>query len=327
MHTKRILTLCMVLLIPSIIQAQDNKLNLVLENQEHISVKSLISKFSSYVGDTPLTFLETEQIIHKTLPGNRLSLLIKLRGYTDFDWVNGRTHKQEHDKMPSVGGFAFFNKRDDAWQLQQIEMTGEYLETLEFHNLMNDGKEVLVARSGMGNHAHFMKVYQLDGMKFKEILNIEGYGIGPEIIKDNGKEIIVDFKNSLLGTCESCQVYHEQVYRWDGKEFKAEKDELGKAEDEYSKSYEDEGNKLKHCEKSLQLYQEYLKTNPNSFAAVANCAYLYNELGQKDKVKPFNQLLEKLVDMPNTECPHCTLETLTWDKRNRQRVLDQIAGN
>ena len=135
MHTKRILTLCMVLLIPSIIQAQDNKLNLVLENQEHISVKSLISKFSSYVGDTPLTFLETEQIIHKTLPGNRLSLLIKLRGYTDFDWVNGRTHKQEHDKMPSVGGFAFFNKRDDAWQLQQIEMTGEYLETLEFHNL------------------------------------------------------------------------------------------------------------------------------------------------------------------------------------------------
>jgi hypothetical protein len=164
-------------------------------------------------------------------------------------------------------------------------------------------------------------------MKFLETLNIDGYGVGPQIVEDNGRDVIVDFKNSLLGACEACQTYHEQVYRWDGKKFLVEKDRLDEAWEEYNKIYDDTDGKPRHVKNALGIYESYLNSYPENFAAMANCAYIYDQLGQKDKEKEFDQRLLKLGNTKTADCPHCTFEMLKWVTRNQQMVLDRIADN
>ena len=293
------------------------KIDTTPEIKKIIDFKTLSNKANSVFSDSPIGSIVVKDhfflnISKKAQP----DLILGLEGFSPDDSKNPKL-----GSMPIFGGVAYYQNINNMYVLRDFETLGEYYANSELDDLIGDSQKELVVFTGSGNHAGFLDVYSINNGSLKNVCHIDGYGAGPGIVNDNSKLLIVDFKNSFINACEACQVSHEQVYHWDGSKFKEDPDPLGDCIDLYYKSMEDTVHKEDLLEQALSCSEDFVKKHPNSFAAIANCAELANEIKSFDKANAYNEKLKALDPNIVTDCPHCGPLLKSQISNNQSRYL------
>ena len=306
------LLLFLFLLIPLNLSAQSETDWGLFLKKEKIDTKVFDSKIDKKSLDEPIAKWQIVQVVNYDPVGSdQQGLIVAFTARSD-------------EGAPIFGGVAFFIKHQKSWLLEQFETVNEYMVSIGLSNLIGNENKELIVNSGTGNHGSAMDVYKYADGKFKTVFHLDGYNSGPQVIEDNGKEEIVDFRNSFIDACEGCQTCYEIAYQWDGKTFIPSKSSFDECVVEYDKSYDDEKHKDDHIKKAFELFKEYLKNNPNSFAAAYNLYGLSRDLGLKDEEKKYKELSLK-IGLQNPEGPHWNSPDMSWQKQNQSSLIQQLS--
>jgi hypothetical protein len=300
------------LLIPLNLYAQsETDWNLFLK-KEKIDTKVFDSKIDKKSLDEPIATWQILQVVDYKPAGNdKHGLIVAFTARSD-------------EGAPILGGVAFFIKDKKSWLLEQFETVNEYMVSIDLSNLIGNENKDLIVNSESGNHGRTMDVYKYEDGEFKPVFHLDGYNAGPQVTEENGKEEIIDFRNSFIDACEGCQACYEIVYKWDGKTFTPSKSSFDECIVEYYKNYEDEKHRDEHIKKAFKLFNEYLKNNPNSFAAAYNCYGISRDLGLKDEEKKYKEISLK-IGLQNPEGPHWDRPDMSWQKQNQLRLIQELS--
>ena len=295
------------------LETKESNYNSYLEKNEKIDIETIAPEFKQYISvgvDSGIDTLTAQKIIKKKFDANTEGMIVIIKGTGKYD---------------TTGGFAVFKKTENIWKLIQTESIGEYVDcdTVRFVDLTSRGSDEMVVEAVYGAHSHDTIIYRFFNGAYKRVLISSSNGTGINIIKNEDKYRVIDFVNSLIEVPESWQIYHEREYKWNGKEFVAEEDELGKIVSEYERV--EHKNLGKSYNVFLMRFDSYLQKHPDDFAALADCSYIGGLLKNKEKKDYY---LQRLLKQPinATECEHCDEKTADWiigNKRNYIRILSE----
>jgi len=262
----------------------DTAANLIPEGK--ISLSSIIDTLNKKYPKDKENFWNVSGIAyHDFTGGDQTDVIVGLAGFRD----RGMTYNSGKQLVEDAGaGFAYFHMVNDQWKLVQVEVVeGKKYIGFEGADLTGAGKDQLVVYSSTGEK-QMATVYAIQGKgAFGKVATITGYGMGPRVVQQNGKSLVVDYQRALVNRCDDCGIYYGRAYDWDGKDFTEQKNEFLDQVQAYDPFKANEAEAVQ----ALAFFEGYLKDHPKDFCALANCYDLSNRLNLKDKMETYRKAL------------------------------------